>query len=68
MNKMKGNIKINVIDPPVYGLRRKEILSDLALLTNSTIINEDLGDDLNVIQVDYLGSCVLKLRQHQTRL
>jgi len=58
MNKMKGNIKINVIDPPVYGLRRKEILSDLALLTNSTIINEDLGDDLNVIQVDYLGSCV----------
>jgi len=58
MNKMKGNIKINVIDPPVYGLRRKEILNDLALLTNSTIINEDLGDDLNVIQVDYLGSCI----------
>tara|TARA_B100001175_G_scaffold118935_1_gene101078 strand:+ start:281 stop:1843 length:1563 start_codon:yes stop_codon:yes gene_type:complete len=58
MNKMKGNIKINVIDPPVYGLRRKEILNDLALLTNSIIINEDLGDDLNVIQVDYLGSCV----------
>ena len=58
MNKMKGNIKINVIDPPVYGLRRKEILSDFALLTNSTIIDEDLGDDLNVIQVDYLGSCL----------
>ena len=58
MNKMKGNIKINVIDPPVYGLRRKEILSDLALLTNSTIINEDLGDDLNIIQVNYLGSCI----------
>ena len=58
MNKMKGNIKINVIDPPAYGLRRKEILSDLALLTDSTIINEDLGDDLNVIKVDYLGSCL----------
>ena len=58
MNRMKGNIKINVIDPPSYGLRRKEILSDLALLTNSTIINEDLGDDLNVIQIDYLGSCI----------
>ena len=57
MNKMKGNIKINVIDPPAYGLRRREILNDLALLTKSTIINEDLGDDLNSIQVDYLGSC-----------
>jgi len=57
MNKMKGNIKVNVIDPPAYGLRRREILNDLALLTKSTIINEDLGDDLNSIQVDYLGSC-----------
>jgi chaperonin GroEL len=58
MNKMKGNIKINVLDPPAYGLRRKEILDDLALLTGSTIVNEDLGDDLNSIEVDYLGGCV----------
>ena len=58
MNKVKGNIKVNVLDPPVYGLRRKEILEDLALLTNSQIINEDLGDDLNIIELDYLGSCL----------
>jgi len=55
MNKMKGNIKVNVVDPPAFGLRRKEILEDLALLTNSQIINEDLGDDLNTIEIDYLG-------------
>ena len=58
MNKMKGNIKINVLDPPAYGLRRKEILDDLALLTNATIVNEDLGDDLGSIEVDYLGQCI----------
>jgi len=58
MNKMKGNIKINVLDPPAYGLRRKEILDDLALLTDATIVNEDLGDDLNSIEVNYLGRCV----------
>ena len=58
MNKMKGNIKINVIDAPAFGLNKKETLNDLALMTGSTIINEDLGDDLNVIQVDYLGECV----------
>ena len=57
MNKIKGNIKINVIDAPAFGLRKKEILNDLALLTNATIINEDLGDDLNAIKVDYLGQC-----------
>ena len=58
MNKIKGNIKVNIVDPPAYGLRRKEILEDLALLTNSQIINEDLGDDLNTIEIDYLGSCL----------
>tara|TARA_B110000008_G_scaffold279710_1_gene328110 strand:+ start:147 stop:1688 length:1542 start_codon:yes stop_codon:yes gene_type:complete len=58
MNKIKGNIKVNVVDPPAFGLRRKEILEDLALLTNSQIINEDLGDDLNAIHIDYLGECL----------
>ena len=57
MNKVKGNIKINVLDPPAYGLRRKEILDDLALLTGATVVNEDLGDDLNSIEVNYLGQC-----------
>ena len=58
MNKIKGNIRVNVVEPPAFGLRRKEILEDLALLTNSQIINEDLGDDLNTIEVDYLGTCL----------
>ena len=58
MNKMKGNIKINVLDSPAYGLRRKEILDDLALLTGATVVNEDLGDDLSSIEVDYLGRCI----------
>jgi len=57
MNKMKGNIKINVIDAPAYGLKRKEILNDISLLTKAKIINEDLGDDLNSIKIDYLGQC-----------
>ena len=36
----------------------KETLDDLSLLTGATIINEDLGDDLNSIQIDYLGECL----------
>ena len=58
MNKVKGNIKINIVDPPAFGVRRKEILEDLSLLTGAKIINETLGDDLNTIEVDYLGECI----------
>jgi chaperonin GroEL len=36
MNKMKGNIKINVIDAPTYGINKKQTLDDLSLLTGAT--------------------------------
>jgi len=58
MNKIKGNIKVNVIDAPTYGVNRKQLLDDLSLLTDATIINEDLGDDLDLIKIEYLGKCV----------
>jgi chaperonin GroEL len=65
MNKSKGNVKINVIDAPVYGINRKEIFDDLALLTGATLVNEDLGDDLDLIQPDMLGTCVKAITNHE---
>jgi chaperonin GroEL len=64
MNKMKGNIRINVIDAPTYGVNRKQMLDDLSMLTNATIINEDLGDDMDLIQVEHLGKCVKSITTH----
>jgi len=58
MNKMKGNIKVNIINAPTYGVSKAETLSDLCLLTGAKLINEDLGDDMNIIQPDYLGRCI----------
>ena len=58
MNKTKGNIKINVIEAPVLGMNRKEIFDDISLLTGATVINENLGDDMDLISIDYLGSCL----------
>ena len=58
MNKVKGNIKVNVINAPTYGVNKKDTLADLAALTGATIINEDLGDDMDLIQPEYLGSCI----------
>ena len=58
MNKVKGNIKVNVINAPTYGVSKKDTLSDLALLTGATVINEDLGDDMDLIQPEYLGQAI----------
>ena len=55
MNKVKGNIKVNIIDLPGFGKSKKETCEDLAILTGATVMNEDLGDDLDLIDVDCLG-------------
>ena len=55
MNKLKGNIKVNLIDAPIYGVNKKETLEDLAMLTGATVINEDLGDDIDLIGPEHLG-------------
>jgi len=55
MNKMKGNIKVCIVDAPVYGFTKKEKLNDLALMTGATVINEDLGDDMDLIDPMHLG-------------
>ena len=65
MNKSKGNIKINVINAPTYGINRKEIFDDLALLTGATLINEDLGDDLDLIDPSMLGVCFKSITNHE---
>ena len=55
MNKVKGNIKINIIDTPGFGPTRSETIKDLAILTGARVINEELGDDLDGISLDILG-------------
>ncbi len=65
MNKMKGNIKVNVIDAPTFGINKQQMLQDLSLLTGATIINEDLGDDMEMIQPEHLGGCVKSVTSHE---
>jgi chaperonin GroEL len=59
MNKVKGNIKINIIDLPGFGPTKKDTCEDLAILTGATVMNEELGDDLDAITVDMLGEAEL---------
>ena len=57
-NKVKGNIKVNIVDLPGFGPTKRDTLEDLASLTASTIIDEQLGDDLDLIQPEVLGSAL----------
>ena len=55
MNKVKGNIKVNIIDLPGFGPTKQDTCEDLAFLVGATVINEQLGDDLDLITIDCLG-------------
>ena len=55
MNKVKGNIKVNIIDLPGFGPTTKDATEDLAILTGATVIDEELGDDLDLITIEHLG-------------
>ena len=65
MNKAKGNIKVNIVDAPTYGISKKDVLSDLCAVTGATLINEDLGDDMDLIQPEHLGSCIKAVTNHE---
>jgi len=54
-NKVKGNIKVNIVDLPGFGPTREDTIQDLAILTGATVINEQLGDDFDFINADCLG-------------
>jgi len=55
MNKVKGNIKVNIVDLPGFGPTKNDTVADLAFLVGATVINEQLGDDLDLIDVNCLG-------------
>jgi len=55
MNKVKGNIKVNIIDLPGFGPTKKDTCEDLAILTGAKLLNEELGDDLDAMQPEDLG-------------
>ena len=54
-NKMNGAIKVNVVSPPSFGVKRKDLLEDLALLLGAKVFDENLGDSIDSITPDMLG-------------
>ena len=65
-NKVKGNIKVNVIDLPGFGPTKQDTIEDLAFLTGATVINEELGDDLDLIEPTVLGEAAKAITDDKT--
>ena len=67
-NKVKGNIKVNIVDPPGFGPTKFESMEDLAFLTGATLINEELGDDLDLIDPGVLGEAIKSVTNSTTTI
>lgn len=55
VNNMRGTFTCVAIKAPSFGERRKEVLSDIAILTGGEVICEDLGFELKNVDMRQLG-------------
>src|SRR6516164_5460308 len=55
INKLRGTFKAAAVKAPGYGDRRKAMLEDIAILTGGKAIFEDLGIQLENVQLRDLG-------------
>ncbi len=55
VNRLRGVLQVCAVKAPGFGERRKAMLGDIAALTGGTFFAEDLGRNLEDVQVNELG-------------
>jgi chaperonin GroEL len=55
LNKLRGMLNVLAIKAPGFGDRRKAMLQDIAILTNGTVITEEMGRKLESVNMEDLG-------------
>ncbi len=55
VNKLRGTLTCAAVKAPGFGDRRKEMLKDIAILTNGQVIAEELGLKLENVTISDLG-------------
>jgi len=55
VNKLRGTIKVAAVKAPGFGDRRKEMLTDIAILTAGVVVSEELGHKLEGADLTSLG-------------
>ncbi|MEW9797687.1 chaperonin GroEL [Alteromonas sp. CYL-A6] len=56
VNNMRGIVKTAAVKAPGFGDRRKAMLQDIAVLTGGTVISEEIGLELEKVQLEDLGT------------
>ncbi len=56
VNKLRGTLQVAAVKAPGFGDRRKEMLEDIAILTDGQVISEETGIRLENIVVGMLGT------------
>ena len=56
LNKLKGVFNTLVLKAPAFGDRRKEIMEDIAILTDGAVVSSDKGLKLEEVGLEVLGS------------
>lgn len=57
VNKLRGSLKVVAVKAPGFGDRRKQILEDIAILTDAQVISEDRGFKLDSVTQTDFGRC-----------
>ena len=55
VNKLRGTLNVCAVKAPGYGDRRKAMMEDIAVLTGGKAIFEDLGIELEKVDISLLG-------------
>ena len=55
LNKIRGVLKVVAVKAPGFGDRRKEMLADIATLTGGKALMEELGVELEKVEIGDLG-------------
>ena len=55
VNRLRGTLQVCAVKAPGYGDRRKAMMEDIAVLTGGKAIFEDLGIELEKIDISMLG-------------
>jgi len=67
LNKLRGTLQCVSVKAPGFGDRRKAMLEDIAILTNGTVVTEELGLKLDKATVDMLGTASkVRIKKEET--
>ena len=55
VNRLRGMLKVAAVKAPGFGDRRKAMLGDIAALTAGTFLSEDLGRQIESVELNELG-------------